>query len=225
MVHYNEATLIEVVQIYLNHLIVEKQLSSHTIDAYRRDLHEFCVFYQSLFSATECNENNDDGSTSNIVNGEDLISWKNIDEKTVRDYISFKHRQGLVSKSLHRHLSSLRGIYNYLIKEGHLNKNPALAVQAPRGERRLPKTLDTDQAQQLLNFKPNGFIETRDLAIIELFYSSGLRLSELTAINLHQIDFTACELVVTGKGGKSRLLPIGRHAIKALIQWKELLLT
>jgi integrase/recombinase XerC len=117
-------------------------------------------------------------------------------------------------------LSAIRSFYQYLIRQGLADNNPAQAVQAPKAEKRLPSTLDVDQMNALLDHtEPNTFVATRDRAIMELFYSSGLRLAELAELNLRDIDFGDQLVHVTGKGQKDRVCPVGSQAIKALQDW------
>jgi integrase/recombinase XerC len=117
-------------------------------------------------------------------------------------------------------LSAIRSFFNFLLKKGLADNNPAQYIKAPKQARKLPKTLDVDQISGLLEAGASSAIEIRDLAIFELFYSSGLRLSELTALNLADIDLTDHSLMVkSGKGGKSRILPIGSKAITAINNW------
>ncbi len=136
-----------------------------------------------------------------------------------KEVVAGMHRQGIGSHSLQRKLSSLRSFYNFLIRKRKLKNNPALDIRAPKGAKKLPDTLDTDTLSQLLNIPPDSILAIRDRAIMELFYSSGLRLSELADLNLVSIDLQERSLRATGKGDKERLLPIGRKAIEALELW------
>lgn len=120
-------------------------------------------------------------------------------------------------------LSAVRGLYRYLNREGLCDHDPANGLAAPKGERRLPKTLDTDRALQLLEGAvDDDFLARRDQAMLELFYSSGLRLSELTSLDLDQLDLPAGLVQVHGKGSKTRVLPVGRKAREALEKWLAL---
>lgn len=136
------------------------------------------------------------------------------------NHIAARHRSGLASKSLQRELSAIRSFFNYLLKNRLTDNNPAQQVKAPKQARKLPNTLDVDQVNGLLEGASNGILDIRDLAMFELFYSCGLRLSELSGLNLTDIDVRDRSLmVVNGKGGKSRVLPIGSKAINALEKW------
>jgi integrase/recombinase XerC len=186
---------------YLEHLRNERQLSAHTLDAYRRDLDGLLRY---------CTQ-------------ERLSAWDALDSAHVRRLIALRHKQGQSARSLARLLSAIRGLYRYLLREGHCAQNPAGGVRAPKGQRRLPKLLDVDRAAQLLDgAQEDDFIARRDHAMLELFYSSGLRLSELVALNLDGLDLPVGLLRVVGKGNKARELPVGSKAREALRQWLPL---
>lgn len=192
---------------YFDKLKNERRLSVHTLSNYRRDLRHFTEHLQA----------------------NDLQHWSDVTESEVRDYVSARHRQQLSARSLQRELSAIRSFFNYLITEQQINYNPAKSVQAPKAKQLLPKTLDVDQMQRLLEIRDEGPLAIRDKAILELFYSSGLRLSELVNLDLAQLELKQGMLTVTGKGNKTRRLPIGKKAIEALQNWlvvrKEMLKT
>ncbi|MEY2665842.1 MAG: tyrosine recombinase XerC, partial [Pseudomonadota bacterium] len=146
--------------------------------------------------------------------------WTQLQTSDVRQHIATRHRKGLSSKSLQRELSAIRCFYRYLFKQAIVNANPAQHVKAPKQDRKLPKTLDVDEVSGLLDAGVDSILEMRDVAMFELFYSSGLRLSELVQLNLADIDLRGKSLrVQAGKGGKARILPIGSKAIEALHKW------
>lgn len=183
---------------YFTQLTVEKRASPHTVQNYQRDIKQFVQY---------CTE-------------KAIAQWLDVTQSDVRGHIASRHRQGIASKSLQRELSAIRSFYNYQLKNGLVANNPAKPVRAPKQARRLPKILDVDQINGLLDAGTASVLEIRDLAMFELFYSSGLRLSELTALNLTDVDLSDQSLIVRlGKGGKSRLLPIGSKAIGALQKW------
>jgi len=186
---------------YFEHLRSERQVSPNTLDGYRRDLakvQDYCTRQQ-------------------------LLHWAELKPHHVRQLIADQHRKGLSSRSLARVLSSLRGLYRYLNQEGRCQHDPADGISAPKGEKRLPRLLDTDRAMQLLDGGiEDDFIGYRDQAMLELFYSSGLRLSELVGLNLDQLDLPAGLVQVLGKGNKARVLPVGRKAREALQAWLPL---
>lgn len=185
---------------FFTQLTVEVRASEHTIKSYRRDLKHLCLY---------CTD-------------KAIAQWTDLKHTDIRSYIAGRHRQGLGSKSLQRELSAIRSFYNYLLKQSHVSINPAQHIQAPKQARKLPKTLDVDQLSGLLDAGTSSLLEIRDLAMFELFYSSGLRLSELSALDLTDLDLPDSSLTVRiGKGGKSRVLPVGSKAVKAIENWLQ----
>ncbi len=183
---------------YFEHLRSARQLSGHSLDGYRRDLNKLLTYCER----------------------EKIAEWNALQGRHLRQLVGELHRQGQSSRSLARLLSSVRGLYRYLNQEGLCQHDPATGLSAPKGERRLPKLLDTDRAMQLLDGgAEDDFIGLRDQAMLELFYSSGLRLSELVGLNLDQLDLPAGMVRVLGKGNKVRELPVGRKAREALQAW------
>jgi integrase/recombinase XerC len=149
-----------------------------------------------------------------------ISKWSDLTTPRIQSYVTTRHRAGLGSRSLQREVSAIRSFLQFLVKNGHIEDNPAKTVKTPKSGKRLPKTLDHDQINSLLKSVPESMLEQRDLAIWELFYSSGLRLSELAGLNLEDIDLQqGSVLVKRGKGGKGRLLPVGRYAIDAIQTW------
>ncbi|MDH1263967.1 tyrosine recombinase XerC [Pseudomonas sp. GD03944] len=186
---------------YLDHLRTERQVSSHTLDGYRRDLERLLAFCEH----------------------EQLQDWASLDTQRLRRLVARLHMDGQSSRSLARLLSATRGLYRYLVREGHCKHDPANGLTPPKGERRLPRTLDADRTAQLLDGAvEDDFIARRDQAMLELFYSSGLRLSELVGLDLDGLDLAAGLVRVQGKGNKTRELPLGRLAREALEQWLPL---
>ena len=186
---------------FFEQLTVEKRASDHTVKSYQRDINHL----------------------TNYCTDKSIPHWADLKQSDVRSHIAGRHRQGLSSTSLQRELSAIRSFYNFLLKKRLTESNPAQYVKAPKQARRLPKTLDVDQISGLLEVGANSALEIRDLAMFELFYSSGLRLSELAALNLADIDLPDNSLMIrAGKGGKSRMLPIGSKAVKAINNWLEL---
>ena len=184
---------------YLTHLGTVRQLSNHTISSYRTDLNSLVGF---------CQEN-------------DIGSWQKVQSHDLRRYVALAHQAGISGVSQQRRLSTFRTFYNYLIKEGLTRANPVLAVSTPKSAKKLPKTLDTDQVNRLLNVETSKWHAIRDSAMLELFYSSGLRLSELVGIDLQNIELKDGTVLVTGKGNKQRLLPVGKHAAEAINRWLQ----
>jgi len=183
---------------YFEHLRSARQLSGHSLDGYRRDLNKLLTYCER----------------------ENIAEWNALQGRHLRQLVGELHRQGQSSRSVARLLSSVRGLYRYLNQEGLCQHDPATGLSAPKDERRLPKLLDTDRAMQLLDGGvEDDFIGLRDQAMLELFYSSGLRLSELVSLNLDQLDLPAGMVRVLGKGNKVRELPVGRKAREALQAW------
>lgn len=179
---------------YLQHLTFERGLSALTCQNYARDIQ----LLASLAEDTHLNS---------------------IQPSHIRRYIAKLHSQALSSKSIARALSAWRGFYSYLIYHHGFTQNPVLGIRAPKAAKTLPQALSTDQAVQFVDIKGGGLLETRDHAILELFYSSGLRLSELVNLDIGQLDFTEGTVTVTGKGNKTRIVPMGSHAMSAIKKW------
>jgi integrase/recombinase XerC len=148
--------------------------------------------------------------------------WADVQRSHVRDYLALRHRDGLSSRSLHRELAAVRSFFAFLARRGVVTGNPARSVRAPKLTRGLPRTLDADQLSGLLAASPHDDLEVRDKAMWELLYSSGLRLSELTNLDLADLDLASGWVSVReGKGRKSRYVPVGRCAIDALGSWLQ----
>jgi integrase/recombinase XerC len=144
-----------------------------------------------------------------------------VNEHQVRSMIARLHRRGLGPRSLQRLLSAWRSFFRWMMREGFADQNPATAVKAPKAPAKLPPTLDTEAVTQLLDIKEDTPLAIRDKAIMELFYSSGLRLSELAGLHWDQIDPASGLITVTGKGNKTRVVPVGSYAAKALTAWRK----
>ena len=186
---------------YIETLRSEKYYSPLTCKSYSRDLKNLARFLQDR----------------------EIQEWREVDYQLVSAYAAHRFRNGLQSKSIQRELSSIRGFYQYLIRSGHAKSNPAKEVVAPKSSQTLPRICDAEQMGQLLKSqKADDRLAVRDLAIFELIYSSGLRLAELVGINLGDIDLVQQQLVVTGKGNKTRYLPVGSKAIIAIRRWLDL---
>ena len=179
---------------FIRHLEYERRLSKHTCGNYRRDL-------QSL--KTWCEK-------------QDIETWGELDSHHVRSFTSTCYRQGLGARSIQRRLSALRTFFRYLLREKHIDSNPVNSVSAPKAPKRLPGNLDADRMARLLDLPGDGPLVDRDRAIMELLYSSGLRLADL---DLNDIDLHDATVRVTGKGNKDRIVPVGSAAKKALRQW------
>jgi integrase/recombinase XerC len=194
------STAIQSVDAYLKYLQIEKRASPHTIKNYARDLSNLQQF---------CTEHH-------------INDWAELRTHNVQACISHRHQQNISSRSIQRQLSAIRTFFDYLIERTQCEHNPARHVKAPRSSKPLPKTLDVDQLNGLLNQPATTALEKRDLAILELFYSSGLRLSELANLDINDLDTKEKTVLVRhGKGNKSRIVPVGRYALKALQHWYQ----
>ena len=182
---------------FLRHLGVERRLSPLTLLHYRRDL-------------TQCMAYCDSAGVAN---------WDSLTTAEVRGWVAAMHRRGLSGKSIQRALSALRSCYRYLLREQAVTYHPVNGVTAPKSARRLPKTLTADQATRLVMLAGNDPLMVRDRALLELLYSSGLRLSEVVNLNLAELDLTGGLVRVTGKGRKVREVPVGAKARAALGAW------
>jgi len=182
---------------FLAHLRSERRLSTHTASSYSIDLDCLVAF---------CDKHN-------------LTEWPQLDGQHVRTFAASEHHRGIGPRSIQRRLSATRSFFNYLVREGVIKNNPGIGIQAPKAKKRLPATLDADQMAKLLEFRADATLDVRDKAIMELFYSSGLRLAELVNLDLLDIDLRDRMVRVTGKGDKTRVVPLGRYAIDALNAW------
>jgi integrase/recombinase XerC len=183
---------------FLDHLAVERQSSKHTIDAYRRDLQALADWAES--------QNIGDVAT--------------LQAAQLRAFIADEHRRGLTPKSLQRRLSACRSFYQWLLRHGRIAANPVASLRAPKAARKLPQVLDVDEAVQLVEVPTDAPLGQRDRALLELLYSSGLRVSELCALRWHDLDLAEGQVTVLGKGSKQRMVPVGSHARAALEAWR-----
>lgn len=182
---------------FLTYLRDVRQLSPHTLSNYGHDLQELRGYCDSR----------ELGSADAVQSGD------------IRQYASQLHRKGLGGSSIQRKLSAIRSFYNYLGRQHAIRHNPASGVRAPKRGQRLPKVLDTDEVNRYLQVQGDAPIQLRDQAMAELFYSSGLRLSELAGLNLGDINPDSQLLTVTGKGNKTRTVPVGKVALQAIAAW------
>ncbi len=182
---------------FLAHLRVERRMSAHTLDAYRRDL----------------------AALSAWADKQDIRDLTQLQTEPLRSFIASEHRRGLSAKSLQRRLSACRSYYQWLLKHARIKANPAASLRAPKASRKLPQVLDADEAARLMEVPTDVPLGLRDRALLELFYSSGLRLSELCALRWRDLDLGGGLVTVLGKGNKQRSVPVGSHARNALAAW------
>jgi integrase/recombinase XerC len=182
---------------FLRHLASERRTSTHTVENYQRDLGRFVESCRA----------------------QQVDRWGTVDSQHVRLFAAGEHRRGQSARTIQRRLSAVRTFFNFLIREGVRTTNPAIGVQAPKAPRRLPHTVDVDQMGKLLDVQADASLDIRDKAIVELLYSSGLRLAELIGLDLIDLDLRDHTVRVLGKGRKERIVPVGRHALDALRAW------
>jgi len=179
---------------FLEHLAHERRASPHTLAGYRRDI-------EVLLASAEAN------------------ALSNLQAHDIRHFIAQSHSRGLSAKSIARLLSAWRGFYRYLARDHGYRHNPCVGLRAPKSAKRLPHALSPDEAARLLSGVPVDALGVRDKAMFELFYSSGLRLSELTGLAPVDVNFAEGTVRVTGKGSKTRIVPVGAVALEALTAW------
>lgn len=185
---------------FLRHLQQERQLSPRTLEAYRHDLEGLRDF----------------------LGQRQIADWRGLNEAQLRLFIAQKHQSGLSGRSLQRLLSAVRSLFRYLVRERLCKHNPAMDLRAPKSPRKLPRALDADLTAQLLNAPADDdWLGLRDHAMLELFYSSGLRLSELAGLDQTALDLQQGEVRVLGKGQRTRVVPVGRLACEALQRWLQ----
>lgn len=182
---------------YWDYLRIERQVSPHTLNNYQRQLR----------------------AVVEILQEKQLNTWQQVTPSVVRLILAESKRHGLQEKSLALRLSAMRQFFSFLIRHGELKVNPATGISAPKQGKRLPKNISTEQVQLLLDNDSKDPIDLRDRAMLELMYSSGLRLAELQGLNLQSINTRSREVRVLGKGNKERVVPFGRFASYALQQW------
>lgn len=182
---------------FLCHLRDERRLSPLTCSGYGRELERLAAY---------CEERG-------------LQAWPDLDGRHVREFAASRHRRGSSGRSVQRTLSAVRTFFGYLLREKHVKRNPAVGVSAPRHAQRLPRVLDADRVSALLDLPADDSLSLRDRAMMELLYSSGLRLGELVGLDLADVDMAEGLVSVTGKGRKRRILPVGSCARDALRAW------
>ena len=185
------------IESYLQWLRDIRRVSPHTVSNYRRDLEKLRLFAES----------------------QTIIRWQDLQTMQVQQWVARLHQKGLGATSLRRTLSASRSFFNYLLQEGKAENNPAMGVVTPKVGRKLPETLTPKQIGALVDINENDPVACRDRAIIELLYSSGLRLAEIISLNLFDVNLNEGMARVTGKGNKTRLIPVGKMARQALETW------
>jgi len=187
----------KLLQQYIRHLTHERRLSDHTAESYQRDL-------DALLACA--------GETE----------LRDLQVHDIRRFVSRLHGSGLAPRSIARLLSAWRGFYRYLARDHGYPENPCLGIRAPKAARRLPHALSPDEAHRLLETDADAMLAVRDKAMFELLYSSGLRLAELIRLAPADVNYDDATVRVTGKGSKTRIVPVGSHALAALESWLEM---
>lgn len=187
---------------YLRHLAKERDVSPNTVKAYERDLHEFATYLAGYYGA-------------------DAWSWEGVDRLAMRGFLAHLQRRGVGKRTMSRTLSGVRSFYRWMHRNELVEANPARAVSAPKLEKHLPGYLSRAQIDLLFQMAEarameGTFVDVRNLAILELFYSTGMRLSELQGLSRGDLDLVSQQVKVRGKGRKERIVPIGDHAVLAL---------
>jgi integrase/recombinase XerC len=191
---------------FVTFLAKERNDSPHTVKAYERDLDAFAAFCQDYYGGP--------------------WSWAGVDRLAVRGFLAAEQRRGLAKRSVARALSALRTFYRFLNATRGLEVNPARAARTPKLEKTLPTYLDRTEVELLFadaeaRAAAGGFREARDLAMLELFYSTGMRLSELAGLNDPDVDLVSDQIKLRGKGKKERIVPVGSHATAALRKYVQ----
>lgn len=194
-----QPALIQTIENFLAHLQVERRLSPNTTDSYRRDLLGLAEWMPTA----------------------GLHDWQGLDGEAMRSFLASEHRRGLGARSLQRRLSACRSLFRWLVKRGQSKVNPAQGIRAPKAPRKLPQVLDPDEMTRLVEVPTDTELGKRDRAMLELFYSSGLRLSELCSLQWRDLDLADGLVRVLGKGAKTRIVPVGKFAREALENWRS----
>ena len=184
---------------YLEYIQQVRNLSINTVKSYSRDLVKLSSYFKSI----------------------NISSYDEVDENVCSGWIGSLYQNDNNPRTIHRHLSAAKGFFKFLKKNDVIRSSAFELISAPKVSSHLPEVLSPEDVEQLLNFRPENSIEIRDLALIELMYSSGLRVSEVASINLADFEEEMTFLRVMGKGSKVRLAPIGRYAISAINNWIE----
>lgn len=184
---------------FANYTAKIRNLSPLTTKSYQRDLFRFQL----------------------LLRNESVQSLDQVDSQHIRKLLALLHKSGLANVSLQRWLSSVRAFFRFALSQQWVNHNPADGLRAPSKPKKLPKLMDVDETAQLINIQGSGWHSQRDRALLELLYSSGLRLAEIASTDIGDIDFSEQTVTVVGKGNKTRIIPVGTYALNALRQWLQ----
>ncbi|HOM60956.1 MAG TPA: tyrosine recombinase XerC [Anaerohalosphaeraceae bacterium] len=200
-------------QEFIGYLKFEKHFSDHTAKCYGADLEQFAQF---LLDEHRANPNTTDSS----VSADHLLLAADV--QTIRKFMAFLSERQYTKSTTARKLATLRSFYKFLVKRGQLGSNPVSSIKTPKQDKKLPKFLEYEQVQKLLNTPPtDNWLGARDRAMLEVLYSTGMRVSELVALNLEDVDFLGEVIHVRGKGKKERICPIGSSALQSIQHYIE----
>ena len=223
-----------ITQEFLSYLKYEKHFSDHTTKCYGADLEQFAGFLLA--------KSQPGSDTQNYASSENADSWSqkgavatasqtetrieqmilNADVNTIRKYMAFLNEQHYSRSTTARKLATLRSFYKFLVKRNHVTSNPVTSIKTPKQEKKLPKFLEYEDIQRLLNTPPvDTWLGARDRAIMETLYSTGMRVSEIVALNMDDVDFLGEVIHIRGKGKKERLAPIGSSALQSIQHYIE----
>ena len=213
-----EKVVAPLVRQFLDYLKLEKHFSDYTGKSYGADLAQFCQFLAGEIGTTHATPPSP-AHTALPIDGK-LTA---VEPLTVREFLAYLHAQNYTKSTTARKLATLRSFYKFCIRRGIVTASPLVAIRTPKQEKRLPKCLDLEQVQKLMDAPGDGdLLSARDKAMLEVLYSSGIRVSELVELDMADIDLTEGVLRVRGKGRKDRLTPIGSQAIRAVQRYFEL---
>jgi integrase/recombinase XerC len=222
-------------QDFISYLTYEKHFSEHTAKCYGADLVQFCGYLSSTPSSGDSGSTPADGgfpAWSSQTEGGTVVASQTetelktkvlaVDASTVRRFLAFLNEQGYSKSTTARKLATLRSFYKYLVRRNYIDSNPVASVKTPKQEKKLPRCLDYAEVQKLLSTPPSTtWLGARDCAILEVLYSTGMRVSEVAALNMEDVDFLGEIIHIKGKGKKERIAPIGSNALQAIQNYIE----
>jgi integrase/recombinase XerC len=211
---------------FLNYLKFEKHFSEHTAKCYNADLVQFCQYLSGgstgLAAGGEDWSHKESGGVATQIETKIEQLLLSLTTDNVRAYMVILNDKQYSKSTTARKLATLRSFYKFLVKRGHITNNPVTAVRTPKQDKKLPKFLEYDQVKKLLDTPPaDSWLGARDRAIMETLYGTGVRVSELVALNIEDVDFLGEVLHVRGKGKKERISPIGSSALQSIQHYME----
>lgn len=223
-----------IIQEFLNYLSYEKRFSEHTAKCYGADLKQFAEY---LLSTSQSGHPSSELASLEPITSAETASAATVathtapkidqllistDVSTVRGYLAVLNEKQYSKSTIARKLATLRSFYKFLVKRNHISSNPVMAVRTPRQEKKLPRFLEYEQVRRLLETPPmDSWLGARDRAIMETLYSTGIRVSELVALNMDDVDFLGEVVHIRGKGKKERIAPIGSSALQVIQYYME----